>query len=173
MFLEYFTTLTLRQNNGNGITLDVCGEHLQVSENNSSPTFLELLRGRDGLPGLPGRDGMKGPPGPPGPKGMEGPAGPKSGGVVYTRWGNSSCPTSSVEVYSGVTAGSYYIHSGGGANYLCMPNDPEYTLQEYPPNILNLSEFFMEQSTELILEALPATMSPVLSVMCLLDLQYL
>ena len=32
------------------------GEHLQVSENNSSHTFVELLRGKDGLPG---RDGLK------------------------------------------------------------------------------------------------------------------
>ena len=43
------------------------GEHLQVSENNSSHTFVELLRRRDGLPG---RDGIKGRPGPPGPQGI-------------------------------------------------------------------------------------------------------
>ena len=27
---------------------------------------------------------------------------------------------------SGVVAGSYYTHSGGGSNYLCMPRDPEW-----------------------------------------------
>ena len=34
-----------------------------MSENNSSRTFIELLRGRDGCPG---RDGVRGPPGRPG-----------------------------------------------------------------------------------------------------------
>ena len=31
-------------------------------------------------------------------------------------------------VYSGIAGGSWYSHSGGGANYLCMPKDPEYVL---------------------------------------------
>ena len=100
------------------------GEHLQVSENNSSRTFVELLRGRDGLPG---RDGMKGPPGP---QGKEGSAGPRCGGATYTRWGKSTCPeiTGTQAVYTGITAGSHYTHSGGGANHLCMPKVPEYNL---------------------------------------------
>ena len=96
-----------------------------MSESNSSNTFVELLRGRDGLPG---RDGMRGPSGPPGPQGKEGSAGPKSGGATYVRWGKSSCPTSSEEVYSGIAAGSEHTHSGGGANHLCMPKIPEYDL---------------------------------------------
>ena len=64
------------------------------------------------------------------------PPGPSSGGVIYTRWGKSSCPQ--VEgtelVYSGITGGSYYNKEGGGANYLCMPKDAEYspTLRYYP-----------------------------------------
>ena len=88
--------------------------------------------GRDGLIGLPGRDGedgekgdmgMTGPPGPQGPPGT-----PGVGSVVYTRWGNTSCPSTEGTslVYSGITAGSYYNHDGGGANYLCMPEDPDY-----------------------------------------------
>ena len=88
--------------------------------------FVELLRGRDGLPG---RDGVQGPPGPPGQNGSTGPPGSSSGGVTYTRWGKSSCPQ--VEgtelVYSGITVGTYYNKAGGGANYLCMPKDPEYS----------------------------------------------
>ena len=87
--------------------------------------FVELLRGRDGLPG---RDGIQGPPGPPGKDGNTGPPGPSSGGAIYTRWGKSSCPQ--VEgtelVYSGITAGSYFNEEGGGANYLCMPKYPKY-----------------------------------------------
>ena len=51
------------------------------------------------------------------------------GGAIYTRWGKSSCPQ--VEgtelVYSGITGGSYYNQRGGGANYLCMPQDPQYS----------------------------------------------
>ena len=99
---------------------------LQVSENNGSSVFVELLRGRDGLPG---RDGVQGPPGPPGKDGSTGPPGPSSGGVTYTRWGKSSCPE--VEdtklVYSGRTGGMQFYEHGGGANHLCMPENPEYS----------------------------------------------
>ena len=102
--------------------------------------------GRDGLPGAQGPQGPKGEPGPaggpPGPQGQPGargatglkgdigPAGPRSGGVTYTRWGNSSCPTiaGTELVYSGRAGGTHYSHKGGAANYLCMPLDPEYTL---------------------------------------------
>ena len=49
-------------------------------------------------------------------------------GVVYTRWGRTSCPndTGAELVYEGITGGSYYEHSGGGANYVCLPKDPQY-----------------------------------------------
>ena len=108
--------------------------------------------GPQGPPGRDGRDGQTGPPGEPGqnigvtgpqgdpgvagspgltgPTGLTGPPGPRSGGVVYTRWGSSFCPSVSGTrlVYSGKTGGSWYTHTGGGANYLCMPDDPQYTL---------------------------------------------
>ena len=102
--------------------------------------------GRDGLPGAQGPQGPKGEPGPaggpPGPQGQPGargatglrgdigPAGPRSGGVTYTRWGKSSCPTTAGTelVYSGRAGGTHYSHKGGAANYLCMPTDPQYTL---------------------------------------------
>ena len=73
---------------------------------------------------------MKGHPGPPGPQGKEGPAGPKCGGATYTRWGKSTCPevNGTQDVYCGITAGSHFTHSGGGANHLCMPKIPEYSL---------------------------------------------
>ena len=89
---------------------------------------MELLRGRDGLTG---RDGVQGPPGPSGKDGSPGPPGPKSGGGIYTRWGKSTCPQ--VEdteiVYSGITGGTLFSQEGGGANYLCMPKDPEYSTE--------------------------------------------
>ena len=95
--------------------------------------------GRDGLPGVPGRDntggqpgrdGLNGTQGPIGPQGPVGPAGPTTGGVVYTRWGNSACPniTGTELVYTGRAGGSQHDGQGGGANYLCLPMDPEYNL---------------------------------------------
>ena len=102
--------------------------------------------GRDGMPGAqgppgpqgepgpaggpPGSQGQTGARGPPGPQGPVGPAGPRSGGVTYIRWGKSSCPnvTGTELVYAGRAGGSNRTHTGGGANYLCMPLDPEYTL---------------------------------------------
>ena len=98
--------------------------------------------GRDGITGPPGFRGEPGPAnGPQGPRGLSGvkgevghrgdtgAAGPKSGGVVYTRWGNSNCPNvpGTGMIYNGRVGGSFYTH-GGAANYLCLPLDPEYTL---------------------------------------------
>ena len=111
------------------------GKSLKVSETNSSSVFVELLRGRDGYPGrdgCPGRDGQQGPVGPSGevgPRGMDGSPGPPSGGATYTRWGNSSCPgvTDTKLVYAGVAGGTRYNEKGGASNYLCMPQDPEYS----------------------------------------------
>lgn len=107
------------------------------SENADSCPAVELLRGRDGRDGLPGRDGkdgepgVEGPaglPGPPGAQGIQGPPGQVSGGVMYVRWGRTTCP--SIEgtqlIYSGRTAGSHYRAHGGGSNYLCLPDDPNY-----------------------------------------------
>ena len=110
--------------------------------------------GGDGQPGSSGRDGRDGIIGPPGFRGEPGPAngpqgprglpgvkgeagsqgntgtpGPKSGGVVYTRWGNSTCPNvpGTELIYKGIVGGSLYS-LGGAANHLCLPLDPEYTL---------------------------------------------
>ena len=128
------------------------------NNNSLSCSNIEVLRGRDGRDGhhgrdgrdgMPGAQGPTGPPGEPGPaggpsgpqgqtgasgapgeKGAVGPAGPRSGGVTYTRWGKSSCPnvTGTELVYAGRAGGSYFRHTGGGANYLCMPLDPWYNL---------------------------------------------
>ena len=49
------------------------------------------------------------------------------GGGIYIRWGRTSCPdTPGTElVYAGRAAGSHYKHGGGGANYLCVTEDPQ------------------------------------------------
>ena len=66
-----------------------------------------------------------------------GPSGPTTGGVVYTRWGRTTCSNTSgtqfqhywsrAILYAGRAAGSDYQEKGGGANYLCLPEQPEYS----------------------------------------------
>jgi len=46
------------------------------------------------------------------------------GGAVYTRWGRTECATGSDAVYRGVAGGSWFDHTGGGSNYLCLPLEP-------------------------------------------------
>ena len=49
-------------------------------------------------------------------------------GNVYTRWGRSTCPNvhGTELVYSGYAGGSWYDHTGAAAQYLCMPQDPDF-----------------------------------------------
>ena len=132
------------------------------NDTNTCPQ-LELLRGRDGRDGRDGKPGATGPQGAkgergdsggpqgprgltgavgtPGPTGPGGPPGPRSGGVTYVRWGESSCPsvTGTELVYAGRAAGTLYSKSGGGSNYLCMPDTPQYTLR-YSSGSQSLSE---------------------------------
>ena len=53
--------------------------------------------------------------------------------IRYTlhKKGSSTCPnmTGTELVYSGRAGGSFFENSCGGANYLCLPEDPDYTLQ--------------------------------------------
>ena len=53
-------------------------------------------------------------------------------GVSYTRWGNNGCPAGAQLVYSGKMAGSHYTHSGGGANYICLTDQPDYNIPSLP-----------------------------------------
>ena len=109
--------------------------------NTSSFPYIEVLRGRDGrdgrdgVPGPRGLQGQKGVQGLKGDHGAAGPPGPTNGGVVYTRWGKSSCPSVSgtTLVYAGRAGGTWYAQKGGAANYLCMPDDPDYL--SYQPGV--------------------------------------
>ena len=60
--------------------------------------------------------------------GEQGPPGPSGGGVTYTRWGRTTCPSQSGTslVYEGLAAGSHHNHHGGGANVLCLVKNPKY-----------------------------------------------
>lgn len=87
--------------------------------------------------GSPGADGDSGQPGVPGPRGVKGDPGapgPVASGVAYTRWGSSLCPKGNgvTRIYKGRTGSSSSADSGGTADYLCMPEDPEYTLPHIP-----------------------------------------
>ena len=107
----------------------------QNSVNTSSLPYIEVLRGRDGRDGRDGVPGPRGPQGQRGDQGVAGPPGPRNGGVVYTRWGKSSCPnvTGTTMMYAGRVGGTHYTHKGGAANYLCMPDDPDYL--SYQPGV--------------------------------------
>ncbi|KAL9974706.1 hypothetical protein ACROYT_G011778 [Oculina patagonica] len=65
------------------------------------------LKGEPGKPGTnkpaPGLPGPKGDTGPAGSPGLKGPQGPK-----------------------GIVGGSYYSHTGGGGEYICLPKIPKY-----------------------------------------------
>ncbi len=65
--------------------------------------YIEVLRGRDGRDGRDGKDGKdgeQGESGEPGIQGEPGPPGPPGGGVVYTRWGRTTCPGTAELVYA-------------------------------------------------------------------------
>ena len=51
---------------------------------------------------------------------------PSSAGAVYIRWGKRSCPSSAKLVYRGIAAGTFWTSPGGGTNYQCLAEDPEY-----------------------------------------------
>ena len=110
--------------------------------NTSSLSYIEVLRGRDGRDGRDGLPGPRGPQGQKGEQGVAGPPGPRNGGVVYTRWGKNSCPnvTGTELVYAGRAGGSWFRRTGGGANYLCMPNDPDYLA--YEPGVQHRSPVY-------------------------------
>ena len=50
------------------------------------------------------------------------------GGANYIRWGRTTCPdTEGTQLlYSGVAAGSRHNQKGGAAEYLCLPDEPEF-----------------------------------------------
>ena len=107
--------------------------------------YIEILRGRDGRDGLAGpagRDGKDGEQGETGERGEKGEKGENGGsglqgqkgeaarsGVVYTRWGRTTCPSGQGTdlVYSGRAGGTEYRIRGGASNYLCMPDNPQYS----------------------------------------------
>ena len=56
---------------------------------------------------------------------------------MYTRWGKDSCPNGAELLYAGRAGGTRWSHTGGAANYICMPSDPEYS--DYQPGVQGYS----------------------------------
>ena len=54
----------------------------------------------------------------------DGPA--NGGGVTYTRWGKTTCRQGVERIYEGYAGGGEHNQKGNGANYLCLPKDPQY-----------------------------------------------
>ena len=49
--------------------------------------------------------------------------------MTYIRWGKDSCPLNTAGtqlVYAGRAGGTLYATQGGGAEKLCLPDDPDY-----------------------------------------------
>lgn len=71
------------------------------------------------------------------------PHGGAGGGVNYIRWGKMSCRRGAKVVYRGFVGGSHYSHKGAGANYLCLPRNPDYMSLQNPssPSYLYGSEY--------------------------------
>ena len=114
------------------------GEKGETGDTSVGPRFKGLpgpkgSKGSRGLLGSPGIIGPKGSTGSIGLKGDKGSVSPSSSGVIYTRWGKTTCRSGASLVYSGTAAAPHAGH-GGGSNYLCMPPDPEYGLS-YSPGV--------------------------------------
>ena len=103
-------------------------EGTQGEKGNKGITGAQGPKGNLGPWGLVGQKGNHGYPGPAGPQGPQGIQGPPTGGAVYVRWGRTSCPTGlgTELVYYGTAGGTNNGHSGGAANIICMPRDPDH-----------------------------------------------
>ena len=55
-----------------------------------------------------------------------------NGGVTYTIWGKITCPKGAELIYRGYAGGGFYNQKGNGANFLCLPKDPQYLSRTAP-----------------------------------------
>ena len=97
------------------------------------------IQGPIGIPGPAGEKGLSGDPSLCGPQGEQGVQCPPPAGAIYTRWGRTTCPTGQGTelVYAGRVGGTPHNYKGGAANYLCMPDNPNYL--QYRDGIQSLS----------------------------------
>lgn len=50
-----------------------------------------------------------------------------SSGTTYIRWGRHSCENDARVLYRGYSAGPLFIKTGGGGNYLCLHDTPQWS----------------------------------------------
>ena len=100
----------------------------QGEKGNKGLTGVQGPTGNLGPRGLVGPKGNRGYPGLAGPQGPQGAKGAQTGGAVYVRWGRTSCPIGQGTelVYYGTAGGTRNSHSGGAANIICMPRNPDH-----------------------------------------------
>jgi hypothetical protein len=67
--------------------------------------------------GTAGTDGIKYP---------DGSLQTRAPGIVYTRWGRTTCPSGATLLYAGYAAGGHYGHVGSGANTVCLNSVPTW-----------------------------------------------
>ena len=117
--------------------------------------------GAKGEPGNTGEPGAKGDTGSVGAKGEKGAQGSPAavvGGVTYNRWGYTNCRSGVQRVYAGRTGSSFHEHEGGASNYLCMPNDPQYS--RYQSNIRRHSYVYGTEYEEPLVSGLNQRNAP-------------
>jgi len=49
-----------------------------------------------------------------------------SAGTTFTRWGRTTCPKSSIALYTGYVGAAHYTHTGSGSNYVCLHSNPRW-----------------------------------------------
>ncbi|XP_060603637.1 short-chain collagen C4-like isoform X2 [Ruditapes philippinarum] len=57
---------------------------------------------------------------------------------IYTRWGRRACPAGASLVYEGFAAGGEYRDTGAAANYLCLPQSPDWDNKSNNPGGVGL-----------------------------------
>lgn len=55
----------------------------------------------------------------------------------YIRWGRTTCHGDAELIYKGYAGGSFYTHSGAASNYLCLPEQPQWSNKTSNDNTKN------------------------------------
>lgn len=67
---------------------------------------------------------------------------PIYGGTTYTRWGRNLCGADSKMIYKGAMTAPSLLSVGGGSNYLCLPEDPQYPVTPHKSTRSSLRHTF-------------------------------
>ena len=59
-----------------------------------------------------------------------------SADLVYTAWGRSDCPGGDMLLHPGKAASPIHHNSGGAANFMCLPDTPQFSIDVDPMVII-------------------------------------